>query len=403
MSRISHSKKTRMKIRILTAAGQGRGAVRRARGPVLPWGSRALLLAALPAILGSSIAAEDFGQGIPDDTPWNRTGVNDAVTRALAILGTPQAEWPQRHAGAGSPDARLATQYQSQLATGGANLQLAAVEALGKAGSVEEAGQLIRALESPDIPLRDAAMQALQKTPVGILAPALLAAFVAPEPISPQLAGALSPVRSAALEDRLLETLGRVADPLTERAAAARALGVLQSKRAIPALQRAFDSGSGDLPQAALDALFVLRATETLPVWLTLLRHPDEQVGATAVRALGDLGGAEAAEALYTVAISPDAAPSMRSAAVLAIAQWPYLEAVPALVNVLAAAPDLRGPVSRVLRDLTGADLGGDPATWQAWMAGGPDGAPPAPSGEVEPSAVDPSQDALPFQVQFVP
>lgn len=357
----------------------------------------ALLLA------GASARAQDATGGIAPDTPWNLTGVNDALARALVILGAPQAEWPHAGQGRGAPDRRLATQYAQQWAAGDLPLQRTALEALGAAGSPEEAYRLLTVLESPNTELHEAAMRALQATPPGILLPALLTAFSNTGALSPSLGAVLSPLRSPLLEKHLLERLERLANDVHERAAAARVLGVLRSIPAIPALHRAVEAGIQPLAQAALDGLFVMRATEATGVWTALLEHPDEQVATTAVRALGDLGGVAAQEALFAVAVSNQAAPAMHSAALLAMAQWPYMEAVPALVNVLEQNPNLRGPVSRTLREKTGVDLGVDPALWRRWMVEGLPEEGGTPPGEVPPAPVDPSQDALPFQVQFVP
>ena len=356
------------------------------------------------AVFSAPLApAQDVSGGIPDDTPWNLTGVNDAVTRALSILGTPQAEWPQAGQGADAPDRRLAAQYTAQWSAGDPALQRTALEALGAARDAEEAYRLLTVLESPDTGLHEPAMRALQATSPGVLVPALLAAFSSPEALSLDLGSRLAPLRSPVLEDHLLTLLERMANDASERAAAARALGVLRSTKAIPAFHRAIEAGIYPLAQAALDGLFVLRATEATPVWVALLRHPEPQIAATAVRALGDLGGTAAQEALFAVAISSEAAPAMHSAALLAIGSWPYMEAVPALVSVLEQNPSLRGPVSRALRDKTGLDLGADPALWRQWMVEGLPEPGETPPGEVPPEPVDPSQDALPFQVQFVP
>lgn len=285
-------------------------------------------------------------------------------------------------------------------------LRASALASMGPASDASHAGRLLVALNDPDHAVRTTAIQQLQQSPVRPVADALLDVVGPDFNLQPEWSAAMAPLATSELEGRLVATLADPAERPTRRAAAARALALLRRTGAVQALGAALWDGRQPVAQAALDALFFLRATEAIPQWLALVDHPDPQVAATAVRALADLGGPAANALLMAIALGERPADStMQAAALRGIDAWPGAQAVPAMVSVMEANPELRMPVGRILRERTGLELGPDPAVWRAWLAGElqqhtEDGVEPE---WMQPTGGDPAQDALPFSVQFTP
>jgi len=88
------------------------------------------------------------------------------------------------------------------------------------------------------------------------------------------------------------------------------ALGRLETPEASAALVRALGKTSGNLQVGVLNTLASRRCREALPEIIKLLASPDAAVADAAGAALGDLGGAEAAQALE--AARGSASPSLR-------------------------------------------------------------------------------------------
>lgn len=337
-----------------------------------------------------------------DDYPWERTGVNDALARVITLLERREARWPAPPPPPASGDPRLLSALRGQLSDPDPQSRAAALEGMGSATDAAHAVQLLSALNDPDPSVRGAALGPLQATAPALLADALTGAAF---PLDPAWAAAFAPLASPELGRRLIAGLEDPAMPPDRRAAAARALALIRRADAAPTLAAQVREGRQPLAQAALDALFFLRAGEAIPHWLQLLDHRDPQVALTAVRALADLGGPAANAAVARIATrQAEATGPMQSAALRGIDTWPAAEAIPALVAVMESNPDLRTPALRILRDRTGLELGPDPALWRAWMAGElePGGQDLPPDATRQPVG-DPSQDALPFSVQFVP
>jgi HEAT repeat protein len=339
-------------------------------------------------------------------TPWKRTGVDDAFARALHLLDRPEVNWPARPAPANHADPRLAYRLSEQAMHAPEAQRADALAALGPAKDLPHARRLLLALHDGDATVRNTAVDRLQHSPAPHVADALRGLIGPDFALEPHWAAALAPIASPALEREMLGLLDNADAPPELRASAARCLALLRRPGAVPALARAIGENLPPLSQAALDALFFLRAAESIPQWLDLTQHPDPEVQVTAVRALADLGGPAANAALLAIAQGEDGAASrMQSAALQGIDAWPMAEALPALIQVMERNPDLRLNAARILRARTGVELGDDPALWRAWLAGDLDRPPDGdlPPEITQPPAGDPSQDALPFSVQFTP
>ncbi|MCO5171237.1 MAG: HEAT repeat domain-containing protein [Planctomycetes bacterium] len=110
-------------------------------------------------------------------------------------------------------------------------------------------------------------------------------------------------------------------------------------------------------------------------------QDPSPLVRTAAAAALGELGGADALEALRRAALR-DPSPEVRAAAARELGD--LRDRAPGTSDVLIRAlRDEAGAVRlnarRALRQIHGADLGLDPLTWSAWLDRRAAGARPAP------------------------
>jgi hypothetical protein len=107
------------------------------------------------------------------------------------------------------------------------------------------------------------------------------------------------------------------------------------------------------------------------------LHDPDELTRSSAVVGLGLLGTNNAVAPLFA-ALRDDPSPHVREVAAYSIAQSGMFQpeqrlgAVPALVKTLddpKLDPTTRSCAVQALRDITGANLGSDPAAWRNWWS----------------------------------
>jgi HEAT repeat protein len=159
----------------------------------------------------------------------------------------------------------------------------------------------------------------------------------------------------------------------SDRQSAVKALGSFGSDAvdAVPALIRALDDEWRGVRVSAVAALGEIgpEAREAIPVLVTLLWDKDSQTSWHAGQALGKIGPQEGVVPGLIRALQ-DERFQVRSAAVDGLAHIGpgATEAVPALIHALQDDESwIRRRASLALKAITGQDLGGNAAAWQAW------------------------------------
>ncbi len=137
--------------------------------------------------------------------------------------------------------------------------------------------------------------------------------------------------------EKILELLA--GDPnVNVRASAAKTIGILQYKKAIPQLVKAL-SDEEWVCFSALEALTAMHADDSIDAILNLLKHPLESLRFAAIEALGELRSSKATEPLIThIARAKD---------------YEKLAAVKSLIEIgpVPALPDISDALMKVLSD----------------------------------------------------
>ena len=223
-----------------------------------------------------------------------------------------------------------------------------AVRALGEQGGKEAIAPLVNALGDPNVFVRAAAIQALERLGAQDLRETVVAELL------------------AALGDDMAE----------RRAGAAETLGILGAKEAIEALTTLLDDTEPPVQNAAACALARLDATESVGALIALMTDDDAapfgRMGAA--WALGELGAPVAVEPLLGIVLgSPGGRWNYTSVPVYAaeaLGKIDDRDSLPRLVEALDARDrHLRAQVAVTLERVTGQSFGENREDWEAFLA----------------------------------
>lgn len=215
------------------------------------------------------------------------------------------------------------------------NVRRAALEHVPFLEDARVSAILGNALRDPQAQVRAAAARALAYTESALALPLLLAALDDRDPWVRYFA-ARSLGRHASPE--ALPALARLAqsdEARHVRASAIEALGHIGGPRAVAVLAPLAADEDRDIARAALAGLGLVSHPDALPPLLSALRSPQPERQLDAVRALAERGGAGAAGALQWVATADPNAEVAR-AAIEALARLATPEAIAALVALTA-------------------------------------------------------------------
>lgn len=186
-----------------------------------------------------------------------------------------------------------------------------------------------------------------------------------------ELGNALAATRSPTARHYLREEVLQAGTPMI-RTQAARALGILRDRDAVPALLRLVQEMKDSLLRARVEALFAVgvikdkRATSPLIVFL---KDEDAPIRDAAAQALGLLGDPQAAKALCKALDDPH--PLVVESAALSLALLQSPACIDHLIRRLAALypADIRtaDAVAEALERISGKRLGVDADAWGEW------------------------------------
>jgi HEAT repeat protein len=273
-----------------------------------------------------------------------------SVEPLLKVLGSSPEAPRVRGAAAGSlgviGDPRAVPVLLATRRDGSAEVRVAARQALLTLPSgtvpLSRAELLIEILTDREAPewVRAEAARGLGETPDLRGVPPLIAALEEPTP-APRQPATLTEFVQARTEARK-----------SLPAAAARALGHLGTKEAVPSLVQAARKNAGEVVVAALEALQRLRAPEAIPVAVDALGAPDPRARRWAALLLGELEARDARGRLRTALEDSDE--GVRLQAARALVKLGDVEAVDHLVLALETErlPQLRGAFQDALAAL---------------------------------------------------
>lgn len=283
------------------------------------------------------------------------------------------AEWEQpvtTKTDRGTSSAHAAARQMAQ--SEDPELRKRAIEVLAKDGRTPTLRELLWALGDPSPGVREIALTKLAPvSPAALLESALDILLENDEESVYALDRAL-PGLPASVGDEFARIFRDKDQPIPLRRAAAYALGKLR----VPGIAAELADGTAEteatLATSCALALYALRDTQSVPRWVPLVQHPDLNVAWLAIRALGELGGREAFATLADIAFTVTPVdPQLVPVAINAIAAWPLVDSVPALIETMRRNSGYRRTAAALLRFRTGVALGDSSEEWQEWYVNG--------------------------------
>ena len=303
---------------------------------------------------------------------WEAQSIRDTWERVQALLAQPAPAWPSvtsgRPAKESGPPTRSMTLARAMSMSADAAQRMRAVELWSATSSGESITGLILALTDPDERVRSAAARAMDHLAQPVLVERVMAVLIEPgTPEAQELIQVLPELREQ-LETPCLEALENADTPKEQRWVAAYCIGRMGCTNAAPVLMRETVSEDPVLARTAAQALTQLRTTSGVSDWIELTRHADPEVRRMALEALAVTGVPEALRVLDQTArgmLDPDV--RLQVVALHAIGGQPREVAVPVLIDIMKQTPRLRHESARLLRELTGVDMGEKPEDWDHW------------------------------------
>ncbi|MFO7180215.1 MAG: HEAT repeat domain-containing protein, partial [Pseudomonadota bacterium] len=226
-------------------------------------------------------------------------------------------------------------------------VRLSAAEAAQSLGVSDIGERVVGWLTHPDARVRLQAAELLSRAP----SPRAVA------PLTRALSDAEPSVRAAAADalgvsgapEAVVGLLGRLDDSAIEvKVSVVRALSRLGDARAVVPLVSKIEDPRPEMRAAVARALGELGDARAVSALVLSLRDPDETVRAAALRALGELGDASVVPSMAAL-LAADESASVRKSAVNALADLGGSEAAAALVRALGERPEERDQFVRAL------------------------------------------------------
>lgn len=318
---------------------------------------------------------------------WETTGMGASVERAMHLLLESPVVWetppPREIDGGGGGSAEGNPVVWGQAHSMDTQARLRAVEAMLDAVARENqplSDELLWALADPNESVRRAAAQGIQQLPEEALSQGavmrlqeyVLSVFASMEaPLITELDKALPYLRRR-LAQPMMNLLQSTGETTVRRRAAAYSLGRMGVEEARELLVRGAWAEDEALAWSCAEGLLLLEGRASLQDWLPMLEHPQQGIRYMAVRALGQLGGPEALQALRALLLDDgEVEYNLRAQALQVAATLPKQDAVPLLIAVLEQAPGFRTAAANYLRQITQQEIGDSPEDWRAWYQGG--------------------------------
>lgn len=348
-------------------------------------------------VLGAWAQETDPGSASPaDDAVYQR-----CMQRLEEMRGLWTAEWELQEDPTPVDTPRTARAAATQMTlSDDPMIRQRALEALTLRGGAATLKEYLWALGDPVGEIRETASQALNAVPASTLLEQILDVLVENVEEDVRALDAALPALNSDMSDEFLRLFRDDSLTVPIRRAAAYSLGKMRVKRALPDLAAAVNAQEPGLAMSAALAIYSLRDTRAVPTWISLRGHPDFGIRWLAVQALAELSGREAYAALEETALGGENNDAkLVSAAIDALATWPLVDSVPALIGVMRKNPGYRQRVATLLTQRTGQVLGDRADAWEDWYVNGP--APP-PDDSAGPPKEDAPSDLL-RHAQFVP
>ncbi len=238
------------------------------------------------------------------------------------------------------PRAALARAALRALGDADVEVRLSAAQAALAAAVPGLSERLLPWLTESEARLRLVAAEALSRSPVPrAVAPLVRTLSDADPSVRRVSASALGESGSA---EAVVGLLGRLDDPSPEvREAVVRALAALGDARAVVPLISKIEDAVPSIRREVARALGTLADLRAASALVLALRDVEPEVRAAALEALGELSATGSVSSIISV-LSEDGAPSVRRAAVAALARIGDRDGIQALIRAFAGSPELR-------------------------------------------------------------
>ena len=341
-------------------------------------------------IIGLRVAAEEVA--VPDPA------IARSLERLEALNERWTAEWDALEAAVTvrSPGSARAAASQMALSED-PELRKRAIEAIAKDGRAPTLRELLWALGDADSGVRAVALAKIAPISPAALLSGALDVLLENDEASVRALDLALPGLPRSVGDEFARIFKDTDQPVPLRRAAAYALGKMRVQSMAAALAAGTADGDPTFALSCARALFALRDTQSVPLWIPLLQGPDPNLAWLAIHALAELGGREAFAALGEVAAgSIQVDPQLQPVALHGLAAWPLVDCVPVLIASMSSNPGYRRITAAILRARTGVALGDTAGEWQAWYTNG------LPPSAEEAAPASPPNELL-QSVEFVP